>query len=134
FGPVGHLYVYRHLGLHACMNVVAGPPDHASGILLRAAEIIEGHELATAHRTARGVVRSPRDLARGPARLTVALAIDHTRDGADVTDPAGGVVVHGTPHDGASVIARGPRVGVSGPGGDGDAFPWRLWLDGDPTV
>ena len=134
FGPAGHLYVYRHLGLHSCMNVVAGPQDLASGILLRAGEIVEGRELATARRTLRGVVRTPHDLASGPARLTVALGIDHARDGVDVTDPQGDVVIHGCPHDGRSAVARGPRVGVSGPGGDGTRFPWRLWLEGDPTV
>ncbi|CCH76377.1 hypothetical protein BN12_1220018 [Nostocoides japonicum T1-X7] len=31
-------------------------------------------------------------------------------------------------------IRTGPRVGVSGPGGDGTAYPWRFWLDGEPTV
>lgn len=134
FGPAGRLYVYRHLGLHACMNVVAGPAEVASGILLRAGEIVEGDGLATARRTHRGVVRSPRDLARGPARLTVALGIDHARDGVDVTDAAGDVVIHGPARTGLRSVARGPRVGVSGPGGDGDLFPWRLWLDGDPTV
>ena len=134
FGPVGHLYVYRHLGLHTCMNVVAGPQDVASGILLRAGEIVEGHDLATARRTRRGVVRAPRDLASGPARLTVALGIGHALDGVDVTDPESDVVIHGTPDDRRSPVARGPRVGVSGPGGDGTRFPWRLWLEGDPTV
>jgi DNA-3-methyladenine glycosylase len=23
---------------------------------------------------------------------------------------------------------------VAGPGGDAGAFPWRYWLDGEPTV
>jgi DNA-3-methyladenine glycosylase len=30
-------------------------------------------------------------------------------------------------------LARGPRVGVAGTAGTG-AFPWRFWIDGDPTV
>lgn len=28
----------------------------------------------------------------------------------------------------------GPRVGVSGPGGDASAFPWRFWIPGEPSV
>ena len=32
------------------------------------------------------------------------------------------------------MIRRGPRTGVTGPGGDGDAYPWRFWIDGAPTV
>lgn len=31
-------------------------------------------------------------------------------------------------------VRRGPRTGVSGPGGDGVVYPWRFWIDGDPTV
>ena len=31
-------------------------------------------------------------------------------------------------------MRTGPRVGVSGPGGDGLTYPWRFWVDGDPTV
>jgi len=31
-------------------------------------------------------------------------------------------------------IRTGPRVGVAGAGGDVDAYPWRFWLDGEPTV
>jgi DNA-3-methyladenine glycosylase len=33
-----------------------------------------------------------------------------------------------------SQVRTGPRVGVSGPGGDGVTYPWRFWVDGDPTV
>ena len=32
-----------------------------------------------------------------------------------------------------SLIRTGPRTGVAGPGG-GAAFPWRFWIDGEPTV
>ena len=31
-------------------------------------------------------------------------------------------------------VRTGPRVGVSGPGGDGETFPWRFWLADDPYV
>lgn len=30
-------------------------------------------------------------------------------------------------------IASGPRVGVAGTAGT-PLFPWRFWIDGDPTV
>ncbi|SDS60263.1 DNA-3-methyladenine glycosylase [Paraoerskovia marina] len=132
FGPAAHLYVYRHLGLHHCMNVVCGPEGEASAVLLRAAEIVEGRDLARARRTAAGVARTDRDLARGPGNFTVALGIDLGHDGARLT---GGELVL-VPRDrplGATILS-GPRVGVSGEGGDPALFPWRFWIEGEPTV
>lgn len=135
FGPGGHLYVYRHLGLHHCANLVCGPDGKPSGVLLRAGEVVDGVDLARERRTAGGVVRADRDLARGPARLTVALGITRADDGTDVVGGEGRVLLLTNPTPGdRRTIARGPRVGVSGEGGRADLFPWRFWLEGDPTV
>jgi DNA-3-methyladenine glycosylase len=145
FGEPGRLYVYRHLGLHHCVNLVCGPEGEASAVLLRAGEVVDGAELAHSRRLASGVVRTDRDLARGPARLAVALGLDLSADGADVTDPDGDVVLARPPAETPAVslvvpvetpaaIRTGPRVGVSGDGGRDDLFPWRLWLDAEPTV
>ncbi|MGI5190822.1 DNA-3-methyladenine glycosylase [Promicromonospora sp. CA-289599] len=140
FGEPGRLYVYRHLGLHHCVNLVCGPEGEASAVLVRAGEVLGGPEsdgvrLARSRRIATGVVRVDRDLARGPARLAVALGINLSEDGADVTEPDGAVVLHRQPVETPSVVVRtGPRVGVSGDGGRADLYPWRLWLDGEETV
>lgn len=148
FGEPGRLYVYRHLGLHHCVNVVCGPEGEASAVLVRAGEVVDGADLARSRRLASGVVRTDRDLARGPARLAVALGLDLSADGADVTDPEGAVVlarplVEPTPSAEpaplvepveTTTIRTGPRVGVSGDGGRADLHPWRLWLDGEETV
>ena len=137
FGEPGRLYVYRHLGLHHCVNVVCGPEGEASAVLLRAGEVTgpgsAGVELARSRRLASGVARTERDLARGPARLTVALGLDLSADGADVTDPEDSVVLR-VPAAASDTVLTGPRVGVSGDGGRADLFPWRFWLDADPTV
>ncbi|MGO1316044.1 MAG: DNA-3-methyladenine glycosylase [Cellulomonadaceae bacterium] len=139
FGPGGQLYVYRHLGLHTCANVVCAVPGTASAVLLRAGEVTSGTELATARRSAAGKVSRPAELASGPARLTVALGITPADDGAGLLDPDGRFLL--VPGSGlkagagaAAAIERGPRVGVGGPGGEGELFPWRLWLSGDDTV
>ncbi|MFD6179508.1 MULTISPECIES: DNA-3-methyladenine glycosylase [unclassified Isoptericola] len=136
FGEAGRVYVYRHLGLHHCMNVVCSPPGEASAVLLRAGEVVEGADLARERRAAAGVTRSDVDLARGPARLTVALAVTRDDDGRDVTDPGGELVlrVPATVDRAGTEVVAGPRVGVSGDGGRADLFPWRVWLAGDPTV
>jgi len=134
FGEPGRLYVYRHLGLHHCVNVVTGPAGAASAVLLRAGEVVDGVELARDRRLRSGVVDSDRQIARGPARLAVALGLDLSDYGADLTEPGGRIVVHRDPDAVVGAYATGPRVGVAGPGGDAARYPWRFWLAGEPTV
>lgn len=134
FGPAGHLYVYFSYGMHWCCNVVCGPEGEASAVLLRAGEVVAGTEHARARRDAgRQRPHPARDLARGPARLASALGLDRAHDGVDLLDPAGPVSLS-LPDRPTGPVRQGPRVGVSGEGGDADRYPWRFWLDGDPTV
>ena len=85
FGPPGHAYVYFTYGMHYCVNIVCLGP--ASAVLLRAGAVIAGEDLARTRRT-RGSSAVPfRDLARGPARLCQALAIDRSQDGTDLCVP-----------------------------------------------
>jgi DNA-3-methyladenine glycosylase len=127
FGPPGYAYVYFTYGMHWCMNVVCGPDGLASAVLVRAGEVVEGMVLARERRPG----STDRDLARGPARLTKALAIDGTYGGTDLLDPASPLTLsEGEPVD-PRQIRNGPRVGV---GGAGAAAPWRFWIDGEPTV
>ncbi len=130
FGPPAHLYVYFSYGMHWCANVVTGPDGRASAVLLRAGEVVEGHGLARARRRA---ARTDRDLARGPARLAQALGLTGDDDGADLRTSSVRLEPRRRQVAGRSVRS-GPRVGVSGPGGDAVAFPWRFWLADDPTV
>ena len=133
FDEPGRLYVYRHMGLHHCINVVTHPHGQASAVLLRAGEVVRGVELAQARREAAGTAGPHAQLARGPARLAVCLALDLADNGADVTGPGGPVqLVRGT--DPAVALGAGPRVGVGGDGGDPGRYPWRWWLSDDPTV
>lgn len=126
FGPGGHAYVYFTYGMHFCVNLVCGPDGQAAAVLLRAGEVVEGLPTARARRSQ----AADRDLARGPARLTKALAVDRELNGADVTEPRSPLrVVAGleVPDD---AVRRGPRVGVSAAAD----LPWRMWIDGDPSV
>ena len=134
FGPAGFTYVYFTYGHHWCVNLVVGEVGTASAVLVRAGEVLEGQDLV---RLRRAGVRE-RDWARGPGRLGQALAMAREHTGRDFCRPAIGdpidlVVSEGEPVRAADV-AVGPRVGVSGPGGDGTAYPWRFWVAGDPHV
>ena len=128
FGPPGHLYVYFTYGMQWCLNVVCAPAGRAAAVLLRAGEVIEGVAAARARRPG---ARADRDLARGPARLAVALGLDGRADGAYLLSGAGEVTLQPPPAAvPASAVRCGPRVGVAAAA----ERPWRFWLDGEPTV
>lgn len=129
FGPPGHAYVYFTYGMHFCVNLVCGAEDMAAAVLLRAGEVIGGEELARSRRPA---ARSSAELARGPARLCQALAIDRSLDGADVCDPSSPlrILPPGRKPVPPSLIVTGPRVGIR----QAAEVPWRFWLEGEPTV
>jgi DNA-3-methyladenine glycosylase len=125
FGPPGRLYVYFSYGVHWCANVVVAPPGVGSAVLLRAGEVVVGEDVARARRPA---AKAFRDLARGPARLTGALAIGPEDKGADLLSPSSSVRLHhGEPPSSVSV---GPRVGIS----VATDLPWRFWETGAPSV
>lgn len=125
YGEPWHLYVYRSMGIHVCANVVTGPREQASAVLIRAGRVVEGIEVARARR---GPLVKDTNLARGPGNLARSLGISLADLGMDLRDAEG-------IHLGARVvedyeIAAGPRVGVS----KAADVPWRFWIEGDPTV
>jgi DNA-3-methyladenine glycosylase len=143
FGEPGGLYVYFTYGMHFCANLVCGSVGIASAVLLRAGEVVEGLEVAATRRP--GAI--DRDLARGPARLATTLALGRDQNGIDTVaedstvvvraampDSSGASGVSGPSGRSGAVVRTGPRVGVSGPGGDVAAYPWRFWLEGEATV
>ncbi|CAM5633103.1 DNA-3-methyladenine glycosylase [Streptomyces narbonensis] len=130
FGPPGHAYVYFTYGMWHCLNLVCGPEGEASGVLLRAGEILTGAEQA---RPRRRSARHDRELAKGPARLATALDVALSLNGTDLCAAAPDTplaLFAGTPPTPDS-ISSGPRTGV---GGDGAPHPWRFWITDDPTV
>jgi DNA-3-methyladenine glycosylase len=124
FGPPGRLYTYRSHGIHVCANVSCGPDGTAAAVLLRAAIIEDGADVAQARRgeAVRGVA-----LARGPGNLCSALGITMSDNGIDLFDRDGPVTLTLNAVNGA---VAGPRVGVS----QAADRPWRLWLAGRPEV
>lgn len=140
FGPPGHAYVYLSYGVHFALNLVCSPEGTASGVLIRAGEVIAGADLAQERRAhKRGVAPAaapirPHLLARGPGNLATALGITRPQhDGRDLFAlPFAFVAADHASRSGLQVL-RGPRVGVSGEAG-GSAFPWRFWVAGEPSV
>jgi DNA-3-methyladenine glycosylase len=109
FGPPGHAYVYM---IHSrwCLNAVTEPEGTPSAILIRAIEPLDGLDLMHQRRRTDIV----RDLARGPARLCEALAIDRTYDGWDLTAGKELWIAHDPAQNGTPLaIARSGRIGIS---------------------
>ncbi len=125
FGPPGRLYVYFSYGVHWCANVVVGAEGQGSAVLLRAGDVVVGEDLAASRRP---TARTARDLARGPARLTQALAIGPDDKDADLLDPSSPVRLHrGDP---PADVSAGPRVGIT----VATELPWRFWETGAASV
>jgi DNA-3-methyladenine glycosylase len=126
YGEAGHLYTYFTYGMHVCANVICSPVGIASGVLLRAGEVIDGIDTARERRTTSKV---DADLARGPARLAVALGITLGDNGDDLESGAVTLELAAQP----AAFLTGPRTGVSGAGGTAE-YPWRFWIPGESSV
>jgi DNA-3-methyladenine glycosylase len=123
FGPPGHIYVYRSMGLHHCANLVCEPSGRAAAVLLRAVE-----PLAGADRMAqlRGVPSGP-GLANGPGKLCQAFAIALLHDGASAL--RGALRIEGPARRDRAILA-GPRIGIS----RAAELPYRYFLADHPCV
>jgi len=124
FGVPGRMYTYRSHGIHVCANVVCGDDGVAAAVLLRAAVVTDGGDVARARRG--DLIRSVA-LARGPGNLCSAVGITMDDNGIDLFDDGSPVGLElGDPH----TVMSGPRVGVS----KAADRPWRFWLPGCPEV
>ena len=135
FGPPGRLYTYRSHGIHVCANISCGAEGDAAAVLLRAAVIESGIDIA---QTRRAPGRTAPALARGPGNLCAALGITMDDNGVDVFDSRSPVMVRlaesareaeSAPEDDRPHL-DGPRVGVS----LAADRRWRLWRAGQPEV
>ena len=103
----GHAYVYFVYGCWFALNVSGETAGIGAGVLLRALEPLEG---ISQMRSNRGVEKLG-DLARGPGRLAVAMAIDRRFDGLDLCGK--GPLWLGTGAHPVGAIGRSVRIGLT---------------------
>jgi DNA-3-methyladenine glycosylase len=118
FGPPGHAYVYLCYGTHQMFNVVTGARDRASAVLIRAAAPMFG------------IAEDPA-VARGPGKLTAALAIDRRCNNLDLT--AGQASLWLARLRRRPQLAVGSRIGV-GYAGTWASAPRRFAWSDHPSV
>lgn len=103
----GRWYVYLCYGVHEMLNIVTGPEGRPAAVLIRG---VKG--------------------ARGPGRLTRAMAIDRSLNGRLAAPETG---LHLEEH-GLKIPRKhlqvGPRIGVDYAGPVWAAKPWRFWVEG----
>lgn len=125
FGPPGHAYVYFIYGMYQCLNLVCEPDGKAGCVLVRALEPVAGVPIMKSRRAS---ARKVEDLASGPGKLTLALAIGPQQNGVDVT--RGSLVVREPAEKRKFEIRVGPRIGIS----QCVERPLRFWVAGNRNV
>ncbi len=123
WGPPGTAYVYFTYGNHYCINVVTEPQGTAGAVLLRAVEPLEGIGLM---RRRRGT-GDDRLLTSGPGRLTQAMGIGRSHNGADLTRPPLFLARGPAPR---LPIASSPRIGIRAAADRS----WRFYIPANPYV
>lgn len=123
FGPPGRAYVYLSYGIHTMLNAVSEPEGIGAAVLIRALEPLDGIELM-AERRGLDPTRV-RALCSGPGKLTQALAIELTDNGADLA--RGPIVITGREGRFSDpVVQRDRRIGIT----KAVDLPWRFCLAG----
>jgi DNA-3-methyladenine glycosylase len=108
FGPPGHAYVYFIYGMYCCLNFICEPDGIAGGVLIRALHPLAGLDIM---RSRRPTARKLEDLASGPGKLTLAMAITLQHNGVDVT--RGSLVVRQSQEQPRFEVLVTPRIGIS---------------------
>lgn len=117
----GVAYVYFVYGMYNQFNVVSNIQDVPHAILVRALQPVEGIELMRQRRH----THPDHNLTNGPGKLCIAMGIDRSLDGADLT----GKQVWLEEHERvvSSRIFRGPRIGIDY-AEEWISKPWRFWI------
>jgi DNA-3-methyladenine glycosylase len=121
FGLPGRAYVYRSYGIHALLNAVCEPKGIGAAVLIRALQPLEGIEVMRARRALGGTRIRDEELCSGPGKLTQALGIELSENGADLS--RGPVLVR--PREAAWLepkILAGTRIGIT----KAVELPWRF--------
>jgi DNA-3-methyladenine glycosylase len=130
FGPPGHAYVYFTYGNHWMLNAVTERDGFPAAVLIRAVQPIEGVEIMLKRRNGRDTF--------GPGKLTQAMGITKSENGADLTESAvalseskgsGLWIEAGIPVPN-SRVTKSPRVGLYSVPEPWKSKPWRFLVNG----
>lgn len=130
YGPPGRAYIYFTYGTWWMPNVVTEPEQVPAAVLLRAIEPLEGVEVMAARRAG----RPPLEWTNGPAKLALALDIDKSLNGADLTTTSIGLWIEADQIVPDELVRTGPRIGLGNVPEPWFSLPWRFWVGGNGYV
>lgn len=125
YGDGGAVYVYLCYGIHSLLNVVTSVDGVPHAVLIRAIEPVAG---IPAMLRRRGIKRAGKALTSGPGKLTQALGIDCSLNGASLAGRRIWIEDTGLRIAPADMVAAA-RVGVEYAGSDANR-PWRFMVRG----
>jgi DNA-3-methyladenine glycosylase len=125
FGPPGHAYVYLSYGIHSLLNFVTEREGSASAVLIRALEPTDGVELMRERRGREDI----EGLCSGPGKLTEALGVDLSLNGADLLQPPFDVSERSASLGAVEIVAS-ERIGIT----KAADLPWRYSAAGSRYV
>ncbi len=124
FEEGGKAYVYFTYGNHFCFNVVTGKKDSGCAVLIRALEPVSGIEVMMGNRNIRDVY----NLTSGPGKLTRALDIDKSLNGASLLDDE--IFISEPDKKRKFRVAKSRRIGIS----KNTDKPFRFYIVQNPFV
>lgn len=127
FGAGGHAYVYLCYGVHHLFNVVTNVPGKAEAVLIRALQPLKGEPVMMTRMKAFNQSR----ITSGPGKLTKALGIDRTFNGANLRTSELWIEM-GEKLPLKSIVAT-TRIGIDYAGKDA-RLPWRFYWRGNEWI
>lgn len=126
FEAGGRLYVYFTYGMHYCINIVVGQKGVGEGVLIRAAEPIDGVEIMQNNRG----IRDLNNLTSGPGKLAQALGIRDTSLSGKILNKSSILLQPPSVPISQNEIVTAPRVGIK----HAVELPWRFYIRDNPFV
>lgn len=127
FQPGGVAYVYLCYGIHSLFNIITGPLDCPTAVLIRAIEPTEGINFMMQRRKKK---RIDYTLTSGPGAVTQALGIRCEHYGCDLTGDLIWLEDKGSSFADTKLLAS-PRVGIHYAEEHAE-LPWRFRLASSP--
>ena len=134
YGEAGFSYVFLIYGLHSCFNVVVNEADNPQAVLIRAVEPVDGSDEMSVLRYKKPLTELSKtqikSLTNGPGKLSNALGIDRSCNGADL---CGSSLYIEEGREYSFDITTTKRVGIDYAEEAVD-FPWRYYITGNPYI